>query len=182
MLLDYNMNFSDKNNSLSDLIMKKIFSLLAMALSLAFVTTSCDDNDLPDVDINIAVSNAEIVDHQMYVVRGDTLKIESINVRNNEAGKPAAITEASYYWDGYFLGEAWQAPFAFNIVTTKPTAELDGTALGAHRPFSLSTRTWHLPCCPTPSMWLKASRTFPPAAPPASPTTPTCTPANSRTR
>lgn len=113
--------------------MKKIFSLFAMALSLAFVTTSCDDNDLPDVDINIAVSNAEIVDHQMYVVRGDTLKIESINVRNNEAGKPAAITEASYYWDGYFLGEAWQAPFAFNIVTTKPTAELDGTALGAHR-------------------------------------------------
>ena len=68
--------------------MKKIFSLLAMALSLAFVTTSCDDNDLPDVDINIAVSNAEIVDHQMYVVRGDTLKIESSTSGTTKPANP----------------------------------------------------------------------------------------------
>ena len=113
--------------------MKKIFSLLAMALSMSFAMTSCDDNDLPDVDINITVSNAEIVDHQMYVVRGDILRIESITVTNNEPDKPAAITSASYYWDGVFQGEAYQAPFAFNIATFKPVDGKLGTPLGAHR-------------------------------------------------
>lgn len=113
--------------------MKKLFSLLALALTLTFVTTSCDDNDLPDVDISITVSNAKIVDNEMYVVRGDTLRIESIDVTNNEPGKAAAITSAAYYWDGIFLGETFRSPFGFNIVTTIPTDETHGTRLGAHR-------------------------------------------------
>lgn len=98
------------------------------------MTTSCsdDDNDLPNVDLSLTVSNCAQVDGVIYVVQGQTLQIDAINIKNNEEGKGAAITHATYYWDYQPLGIAVAPPFAFNIVTTKPEGDVPGTALGKH--------------------------------------------------
>ena len=113
--------------------MKKFFSLLLLALPMAFINTSCsDDDDLPDVDITLTVSNCQKVGNEIYVVQGDAMKIDAINVVNKEEGKAAAITSASYYWDQVYLGTSIVSPFGFEIQTVKAEGENPGTPLGRH--------------------------------------------------
>lgn len=109
--------------------MKKLHLLLLplLALPLFLGLTSCnDDNDLPNVDISIAISGGKAVDGTIYVVQGDTLTIEGITVTNLDSKKGASITGATYFWDYYRLGTAVIPPYGFDIVTT------DETALGKH--------------------------------------------------
>lgn len=106
---------------------------MLLALPLAFAVTSCsDDDDLPNVTMSIDISNAQRIDNVIYVVQGDTLDINSINVVNNDSGKAAAITAATYYWDYQRLGVSMLPPYGFSIVTTAPTGDLPGTPLGKH--------------------------------------------------
>lgn len=115
--------------------MKKFLSLLLLALPLAFLNTACDDdNDLPNVDVSVAIENGTKVGNQLYVVRGDTLKIEGIYVKNNEEGKGATLINPSFYWDGLYIGIAIYQPYAFNVVTVAPDEEkgIPGTPLGRH--------------------------------------------------
>lgn len=102
--------------------MKKFF-LFALVLSgLAFVATSCDDDDdLPNVDFSVSISGAENIDGTIYVVQGDTLSIDSLGVTNVGSNKPAAITGAEYYWDYAWIGTSAIQPYGFNIVTTPAT-------------------------------------------------------------
>ena len=87
-----------------------------MLAVLPLALSSChDDNDLPDVDFHFEFSGASVVDGTIYVVQGETFKIESITVTNNEQGKGAMITGASYYWDGYYLGASIEPPYGFEI-------------------------------------------------------------------
>lgn len=113
MLYEYEIN-------LINVVMKKFYYLLLLALPFAFAACS-DDDDLPDVDFSIDVSGAVNVDNALYVVKGDAFKIESIQVVNNDKDKKAIITSADYYWDYYHIGANFQSPYGFEIQTTEET-------------------------------------------------------------
>lgn len=101
--------------------MKKFFYLL-FALPLFFA--ACDDDDnLPQVDITVDFENATKVDDAMYVVKGDTLVVDAINVTNRESGKKAIATGAIYYLDGLRIGASVISPFYFRIPTDNLPAQ-----------------------------------------------------------
>ena len=106
--------------------MKKIFYLFA-ALIPALAFTSCDDkNDLPDVDFNVTVSGASFVNNDIYVVQGDTLRVDGVSVINNEHNKGVMIPYVNYYFDGFFVGQNPIEPYGFDIVVT------DAVPVGKH--------------------------------------------------
>lgn len=95
--------------------MKKFVYLLLCALPL-FAATSCDDdNDLPDVDINIQISDAVFADGRIYAVAGTDFEIDGISVVNNEHGKSAIIPYANYYFDYQYIGQSVIEPYGYNI-------------------------------------------------------------------
>lgn len=104
--------------------MKKLYYLLLLALPLISVTACDDDDDLPDVSLTATIDGATRVDRTLYVVSGDTLAIESINLIDNTK-KGAVIGSASYFWDYYRLGSTIVAPYGMDIDT-------EGAATGNH--------------------------------------------------
>lgn len=95
--------------------MKKIFYLLAVLIP-AFAFTSCDDQDnLPDVDFKVSISNGAFYNNEIYVVQGDTLQIESVQVVNNEQGKAVTIPYVNYYFDYNQIGTNAIEPYGFDI-------------------------------------------------------------------
>ena len=76
--------------------MKKFYYFLLMALPVIFFASCDDDKSLPDVDVSIQIDGGVRVDGITYVVQGDTLTVEAINVQNREQGKNAMITSATY--------------------------------------------------------------------------------------
>lgn len=104
--------------------MKKFFYsvLLAIMPVVALSLASCsNDDDLPDVSIDLQVENGTMVDGTIYVVQGDTLNVTGIYVTNNDAGKDAAITNVRYYVDGYFIGESPFSPYPAYCITDAET-------------------------------------------------------------
>lgn len=95
--------------------MKKFIFLFLLALPIAFVSCSDDGKDLPDVSFSLAYENAVDVDGTLYVVQGTDFTVTSITVTNNEPNKAAFINAATYYWDGYFLGTSYEAPYGIEI-------------------------------------------------------------------
>lgn len=111
--------------------MKKFLSLLFILPLLAVGVSSChDDDDTPDVSMSISISNAKNIDGQIYLVSGDTLYIDSVNIKNNEEGKSALISSATYYWNGFRLGTSILYPYGFAIATTKYQINNQGVATG----------------------------------------------------
>jgi len=106
--------------------MKKFIYLLLLLVPALSLVSCSDDDDLPNVTFGITFANAVEYDGKVYVVQGDTAAVQSITVTNNEAGKAAFITDAVYYWDGYYAGTSFQSPFSFEFVTT------DKTPVGKH--------------------------------------------------
>jgi hypothetical protein len=107
--------------------MKKLLFACLLALPLAFVAPSCDDDEnLPDVELNVSFSGAKFIDGALFVVQGDTITIDSVTVTNLEKGKAAALMSATYYWDAFRLGTAVVQPYKFQIVTN------DSTPVGQH--------------------------------------------------
>lgn len=96
--------------------MKKLYYLLLLALPLIGITACDDDDDLPDVSLTATIDGATRVDRTLYVVSGDTLAIESINLIDNTK-KGAVIGSASYFWDYYRLGGTIVAPYGMDIDT-----------------------------------------------------------------
>lgn len=101
--------------------MKKLFFYLFAALPLIVFNSCSDDDDLPDVDFKLEVTDGVSVDGVLYVVRGESLVIDGITVVNNEKNKTAIITAATYYWDAFRLGTSAVAPYGFTISTTEQT-------------------------------------------------------------
>lgn len=96
--------------------MKKILYLLA-AIMLPLTFTSChSDDDLPNVSINMEVSGATNVDNTLYVVKGTTLHIDSVDIKDLN-GKGAMIGEVTYFFDYINAGTAFESPFSFSINT-----------------------------------------------------------------
>ncbi|MDE7155211.1 MAG: hypothetical protein K2N79_02875 [Muribaculaceae bacterium] len=104
--------------------MKKFFYLL-LALPLAIFATSCndDDKDVPDVGLE-ASFNAAQYDGGLYVVQGDTLTIERLDLVNH-TNKNGGLGSASYYIDNFRVGTTILQPYTFSIVT-------EGLPIGVH--------------------------------------------------
>ncbi len=108
--------------------MKKIISML-LALPLLLLAACHDDKggDLPNVDVTVDISGGTVINDQIYVVADTVLSVDSIGVKNLEAGKAAMISGANYYWDYQFIGQNLQSPFGLNINIpqgTKPGSHL----------------------------------------------------------
>lgn len=110
--------------------MKKILKLMIMpllvCLPVAMLVSCSDDDDTPDVSLSISVDGATVVDDVIYVVKGETLDIASVNIVNNEQGKNALVTSAAYYFDGFRMGVVIVPPYGMKI----PMA--NDIALGKH--------------------------------------------------
>lgn len=98
--------------------------LLALPL-VAFSACDDDDNDIPDVSLTASIEGATRVDGVLYVVQGDNLDIESINLIDNTK-KGAVIGSATYFWDYYRLGSTIVAPYGMEIDT-------EGAPAGNHQ-------------------------------------------------
>ena len=102
-----------------------VLPLLACLPMTAFVSCGDDDNT-PDVDLSISVEGATVVDDVIYVVKGEPLNVVSVNITNNEQGKNAMVTGATYYFDGFSIGAVIIPPYGMKI-------PLDSdVALGSH--------------------------------------------------
>lgn len=112
--------------------MKKfLYLLFALPLMAAGFVSCSDDDDTPDVSMNITLGGSALnYDGEIYLVSGDSLIIESVNITNNEAGKKAAITMATYFWNGYRLGSNGIAPYGFGIATERFGTDADGKEFG----------------------------------------------------
>lgn len=95
--------------------MKRLFYLFICALPLMFVSSCDDDNDLPDVDFIIDITDGVYKDGNIYVVAGEDLTIKSIQVVNNEQGRNAIISYADYYWDYLRIAQSIVPPFGAEI-------------------------------------------------------------------
>lgn len=97
--------------------MKKLYYFLLLALPVMMFASCDDDNSLPSVDVSIQIDGGVGVNNEIYVVQGDTLSVESINVVNKEHGKNAIITSATYSWDYAFVGVSVTPPYGAEFVT-----------------------------------------------------------------
>lgn len=131
-----NKRHIQKSNTLYISIMKKALTLLtALTLTmLTFAFTSCDDDDTPDVDFALSVENGKIYDGNIYVVRGDTLIIDSLRVTAVSGNPKCGIINAAYFVDGYKASPDMLLPdFGFKFGTAIPSDSDTGTHLGIYR-------------------------------------------------
>lgn len=95
--------------------MKKLLYLLLL-LPLGFFTSCTDDDDLPDVDVAVTISNVVNSNGYFYVVQGDTLKFDSITIKGNN-DKTAVINAVTYKWGLSVVGWNPIAPYNFSFLT-----------------------------------------------------------------
>lgn len=94
--------------------MKKLFYML-MAL-MPFGLFSCSDsNDLPDVDLAVSMDNVVYNNGNVYVVQGDTLKINEVKVTGK--GSTAGLNGVNYVFDYQPVGYSIMKPYGINILT-----------------------------------------------------------------
>ncbi len=99
--------------------MKRIFYLL---LLLPLLMVSCkDDDDMPNLDFTVDITGGKNINGVIYVVKGDTLKIEKVDVASKD-GKGAAVGAVSYFWDYHFLFTNPIYPYRMSIPTDKMIA------------------------------------------------------------
>lgn len=83
----------------AQLDMKKLlYLLLVLPFALAFSSCSNDD-DLPDVNVNISFDNVVAKEGAIYVVETDTVKITNIETRAVDTNQPAVLANMRFYWN-----------------------------------------------------------------------------------
>lgn len=96
--------------------MKKLALLFLFALPVMAVLPSCNDDDMPQVNISFSCENGTVVDNQAYVVQPDTFFITSINVTPVRSGHKAMCVGPVNYWiDGHPVGTSFEAPYGIEI-------------------------------------------------------------------
>lgn len=98
--------------------------LLYLMLVLPLIMVSCDDDEKPNVDFKIEIYGGKFINKTIYVVKGDTLCVENIEIISHD--KNAAMGPVSYFWDGRFILTNPFVPYKICI----PTA---GMVLSEHR-------------------------------------------------
>lgn len=98
--------------------MKKILYFLLVVPMLAFMSQSCDDNDTPDVNFHMAFVDATVYDGDIYVVQGDTLKVDSAWVTAvSTSHKAELLPPVNYEIAGVGRFVTNFAPYRFAIAT-----------------------------------------------------------------
>lgn len=85
-----------------------------MLLPLGFLASCNDDDDMPSVNVQITIENAVDANNHLYIVAGDPLTVQSIEVEGL-GGKAAAITGVNYILDHVGLGYNITVPFGGQI-------------------------------------------------------------------
>ena len=99
--------------------------LLYFIVLLPFIFVSCkNDDEIPNVDFKVEISGGKYVNDKIYVVKGDTLTLEKVEIVSHD--KNATIGEVSYFWDGQFIFTNPFPPYKISISTNK-------MALDVHR-------------------------------------------------
>lgn len=100
--------------------MKKFF-LALMALPLVAALTAChDDDDMPQVNLKVQY-NSPVVDGEVYVVKPNDFKIESVDVTAVREGHKATNGPVSYFINAIPVGTNPVSPYGITI----PTADLE---------------------------------------------------------
>lgn len=105
--------------------MKRVLNLLLALPLLAFFTACNDDKDVPQVSLSIEYTGATSEDGVLYVVQGEPLTITSLVAVPDEGTQAAAVTTATYYWDGAPFERTVFSPFSVTIDT-------EGIPVGPH--------------------------------------------------
>lgn len=98
---------------------KSIFYYLLLLLPFTFAAVSCsddDEKDIPNVGIQATVTGGVVEGNNIYVVQGDTLTIDAVNLIN-KSGKDGAMGAVTYYWDRFLVGTNVTVPFSFSVNT-----------------------------------------------------------------
>lgn len=104
--------------------MKKLFYLL-LALPLAFIAVSCDDDDkIPDVSLDVQFDGATLSGDTLYVVQDSGFVITNV-ILDNHTGKEGTLGSTSLYLDRIYQGSSNVYPFQVAINTSD-------TSLGNH--------------------------------------------------
>lgn len=98
--------------------MKKILMML-LALPLMWIATSChDDDDLPDVILNVTYENAINYENALYVVKGDSLIVDNVTAEPaSPNGKACQILAVQFRFNGWLVATDPIAPFGVAIPT-----------------------------------------------------------------
>lgn len=96
--------------------MKKFLYLL-FALPLLVFSACHDDDDVPNVDLDIQLSGVTVKDNVIYVVQGEPITIESVSLVNN-TDKKGTLGVVSYYWDYMRVGSQVISPYTATFETT----------------------------------------------------------------
>lgn len=75
--------------------MKKLFYLLFL-LPLAFFAACDDDDNLPQVNMTVTMSNVSKMGNTFYAIEGDTVKIDNTTV-SSLSNKAATVTGVRYW-------------------------------------------------------------------------------------
>lgn len=99
--------------------MKKFYYLL-LALPLLTFLSACDDDDknIPEVSLSIEYSGGTLNDGVLYVVEGETLKIDALVVKPAPGTGKAVLGQTTYLWDGIPFYTTGVAPFSVDIDTS----------------------------------------------------------------
>lgn len=96
--------------------MKKLLYLLLLPL-MAFVASCSDDDDnLPQVDFSITMSNVVESNGAFYAVKGDVVSVDQVSVKSL-TDKNAAVTGVRYFLDGIPVFGSVENPFSGQIPT-----------------------------------------------------------------
>ena len=99
--------------------MKKLYLFLLMILPLALLPACSDDDDIAQVDINVALKGVTDVNGVYYVVNGTPVQIESITATPTN-GASTALYGVDYYLNYHLIGYSIVAPFSADVNITKP--------------------------------------------------------------
>lgn len=88
--------------------MKKLLYTLFL-LPLLFSGACSDDDDLPEVNVEVTFDNVVASGNSLYIVKDTPFTITSISAKG--IGSKALVTSASYYWDNFRIGWNAVAPF-----------------------------------------------------------------------
>lgn len=95
--------------------MKK-FLLALLALPLLATLTAChDDDELPDVNIDVTYLNGVVVNGEVYVVQGEEFGIASIVTTAVREGSTATNGAVSYWINNIPVGTTAIQPFAITL-------------------------------------------------------------------
>jgi len=95
--------------------MKKLFYLLFL-LPLAFLASCNDDDDLPQVDFSITISNVALNNNAFYSVKGDVVTIDNVSVKSL-TDQNAYVTGVRYFLNGIPIFGTIESPFICELET-----------------------------------------------------------------